>query len=365
MFDNELIYSTSWEDLVVDFSILGDIKDKNVLMISAAGDNVLAYLSKSPRRIDAVDQNKFQNYLLEFKHSIFTSKRRKLLSLFIEGNSAGIKDLEDPKLFADLHLTPNCQDWVIDKLLPAAKARGGIHYLGTSGKIAWTVKQLVRFAGLNSHIEELFNTDSLEEQKTIYKEKIENKLFSLPVKKLLSSTNTLKLLGVPETQLMDIDNLYEDGLFGFLKERMESLFTKLEASENHYWQVYYYGSYPKARPIYLTEESFDTISDNSDKLSIFNGDVFDYISRSRVPYDIVNLLDSLDWIELSDIPDKLKTVEDNLALGGKAIIRSARNVDLNKLCKEHNIAIAFEEKINVISMVNTYLKIWVGIKTES
>ena len=55
-FGDEYIYAFTWEDAKEDIRILGGIQpDDEILAITSAGDNVLAYASESPRRIHAVD----------------------------------------------------------------------------------------------------------------------------------------------------------------------------------------------------------------------------------------------------------------------------------------------------------------------
>src|SRR6202007_2116423 len=62
-FNDEYIYAFNWEDPRVDHQLLDISKDDVILAITSAGDNILDYLQKSPRRIHAVDLNPSQNHL--------------------------------------------------------------------------------------------------------------------------------------------------------------------------------------------------------------------------------------------------------------------------------------------------------------
>jgi len=72
-FNNEYIYAFNWEDPRVDHHLLNIGHDDVILAITSAGDNILDYLQKSPRRVHAVDLNPNQNHLLELKVASFSA----------------------------------------------------------------------------------------------------------------------------------------------------------------------------------------------------------------------------------------------------------------------------------------------------
>ena len=60
-------YSQCWEDPLIIKEVLNISKKDVVLSISSGGDNSLFLLSLHPKEVISIDNNPFQNYLLELK----------------------------------------------------------------------------------------------------------------------------------------------------------------------------------------------------------------------------------------------------------------------------------------------------------
>ena len=88
-FQNEYIYAFTWEDPRVDHRLLNIGKDDVILAITSAGDNILDYLQKGPRRVHAVDLNPNQNHLLELKVACYSALgHRDMWKIFGDGKHA-------------------------------------------------------------------------------------------------------------------------------------------------------------------------------------------------------------------------------------------------------------------------------------
>ena len=58
-------YNQSWDDSCSNIRTYKIRDNNNILMTTSGGDNVLNYLLENPDHIDAVDENIYQNYLLQ------------------------------------------------------------------------------------------------------------------------------------------------------------------------------------------------------------------------------------------------------------------------------------------------------------
>ena len=98
-FQNEYIYAFTWEDPRVDHRLLNIGKDDVILAITSAGDNILDYLQKGPRRVHAVDLNPNQNHLLELKVACYSALgHRDMWKIFGDGKHAQFRELLISKL---------------------------------------------------------------------------------------------------------------------------------------------------------------------------------------------------------------------------------------------------------------------------
>ena len=66
-----LRYANCWEDPDVLLSALNVQFSDSVISIGSAGDNTFSILSKSPKKVIAVDVNEVQLYLIELKKACF------------------------------------------------------------------------------------------------------------------------------------------------------------------------------------------------------------------------------------------------------------------------------------------------------
>lgn len=292
-----LIYNTAWEDPAVDLPLLELDQKSRVLMISGAGDNVLNYLLEGPASITAIDQNTFQSALLAIKAELIRLDEFDLLRcLFMQGR-------------VNLELYQDFGKIVGEMELPTAKAYGerlvnlfaggrSFYYRGSAGFVARMIREKMMSATLESHIIEYFESTDINNQRELYLSEIEPRLFSPKLRRHLGRDSFLSFLGVPRQQLASINQRYDEGLFGFLKDKLRHVFTTIPAQSNYFWQVYFFGGYSYDMPEYLKEENFEKLRANIDRLKIVTGNIYesDFGMKSGAKgFTHVNLLDSLDW----------------------------------------------------------------------
>ncbi|MBL8797066.1 MAG: BtaA family protein [Planctomycetia bacterium] len=325
-----LIYNTCWEDPRLDRVALDLQPHDRVLVITSAGCNALDYLLAGAGEVNAVDMNPIQNALLELK-------------------VAGIRQLDHAAFFklfgrgcCDRAKELYC-DALRDELLPFARRywdrhismfegggwRQSFYYRGTSGLLAKLVLTNAQtFKRLRRPIEELLAARSVDEQRQLYETRIRDALWSPALRWFLSRTATMSLMGVPAAQRQQIVAQYPGGVGSFIRDRFETVITRLPFADNYFWRVYLQGGYtPECCPEYLKPENFQRLKDGLlDRLHIRTSSVTNFLRQAPPGISKFVLLDHMDWMS-SRHPEALReewhALLDNARPASRVIFRSA------------------------------------------
>lgn len=201
-----------------------------------------------------------------------------------------------PKLHLKLPHVPIVINYSFSTLGHACRAT-----VQCSGILAWVMLGYFRLIGVYRPLLELMEAKTIDEQKHIYKTKIEKRMWNPVIMWFLERSFTLALLnGVPEAQreLLEKEGGFKSiGLF--IKDSMETIMTKLPIHDNYFYRVYLTGEYTKdCCPDYLTEEGFKTLKNGAvDKISIHTTTITEFL-REHKKKDISRfvLLDHMDWM---------------------------------------------------------------------
>lgn len=209
-FQNEYIYAFTWEDPRVDHRLLNIGKDDVILAITSAGDNILDYLQKSPRRVHAVDLNPNQNHLLELKVSCYLALgHRDMWKIFGDGKHAQFRELLISKLSP--HLSSQAfQYWLEHTQTFASTSGHGLYETGGSRHAIRMVRWLFNIFGLQGEVRKLCEAQSIAEQREIWP-RIRRVLLSRPLNWAIVSTEWFawKAAGVPRNQRnMIVDDFF-------------------------------------------------------------------------------------------------------------------------------------------------------------
>src|SRR5688572_4917731 len=102
-------YSQCWEDTELLLNALNISHNDIVLSITSGGDNTIALLLKKPKKIESIDFNNAQNYLIELKlksPKVLTIKQYfQLLGLSQENNRKALLQKTFPLL------TPSAKEY--------------------------------------------------------------------------------------------------------------------------------------------------------------------------------------------------------------------------------------------------------------
>ncbi|PLB33466.1 class I SAM-dependent methyltransferase, partial [Aspergillus candidus] len=300
-FGNEYIYAFTWEDPRVDHRLLNIQRDDVILAITSAGDNILDYLQKSPRRVHAVDLNPNQNHLLELKVASFEALGyRDTWKIFGEGKHPEFRQLLISKLSPHLS-SQSFQYWLEHTHVFTSKSGKGLYETGGSRHAIKMVRHLFTIFGLQSQVQKLCEAQTIAEQRQIWP-RIRSVLMSKPLHWAVVGTEWFawKAAGVPRNQRnMILDDYYKrNGLSGDEKQAKdvsgqsiwEYVVNTLDpvvndtliSNDNYFYFLCLQGQFsPKCHPTYLSPRAHVKLSSPGafDSLRIHTDEINEVIKR--------------------------------------------------------------------------------------
>jgi S-adenosylmethionine-diacylglycerol 3-amino-3-carboxypropyl transferase len=324
-----LVYNTCWEDPALDRVALNLTPADRVLVITSAGCNALDYLLAGAGEVNAVDVNPIQNSLLELKVAAIRGlDHEEFFALFGRGGTRDARRLYRDRLRAQL--SPFARDYWDGHIgfFLGERWRSSFYYRGSSGFLA-------RMALANAHvlhrlrgpIRELLDAANVEEQREIYRRKIERRIWTPWLRWFLNRSFTLSLVGVPWPQRNQIQTQYRGGVPQFVRDAVEAVVTQLPFRDNYFWRVYFQGHYtPECCPEYLKAANFPRLRQAVDHLTIHTGTVTEYLRRTEPGVSRFVLLDHMDWMDFYDpqgLADEWTAILEKARPGARAIYRSA------------------------------------------
>jgi S-adenosylmethionine-diacylglycerol 3-amino-3-carboxypropyl transferase len=198
--------------------------------------------------------------------------------------------------------------------------RKSFYFRGTSGTFAWLVNYYIdRIAKLRDSVNALLAADCVEQQRDIFEQyNMSDALWKPFLKWAMKRDMTLALLGVPRSQRRQIDDGYPGGIFQFVVDRVETVFTKLPLKDNYFWRVYLTGHYtPECCPEYLKPQNFQALKDGvAERVTTHTASLLSFLKHQEQPVTRFVLLDHMDWL----VRDKTKRI---LAEEWQAILQRA------------------------------------------
>ncbi|KAL4897879.1 hypothetical protein BDV59DRAFT_208512 [Aspergillus ambiguus] len=392
-FQNEYIYAFNWEDPRVDHQLLDIKHDDVILAITSAGDNILDYLQKSPRRVHAVDLNPNQNHLLELKVASFIALgHRDVWKIFGEGKHAEFRQLLIDKLSP--HLSSQAfQYWLEHTQIFTSSYSRGLYETGGSRHAIKMVRYLFKVFGLEGQVRKLCEAQTLAEQRAIWP-KIRSVLMSKPLHWAVVGTEWFawKAAGVPRNQRnMILDDYYKrNGLNPNMKQAKdisgqsiwEYVVDTLDpvvketmiSNDNYFYYLCLQGQFSRrCHPAYLSPKAHVKLSSPGafDGLRIHTDEINEVIKRlTPKSLTIAVVMDSMDWFdpEGSDASVQAQKLNHALKLGGRILLRSAsiepwyvKNFEENGFTARR-VGARFPG--TCIDRVNMYASTWICTKTK-
>ncbi|KAJ6088746.1 hypothetical protein N7486_010007 [Penicillium sp. IBT 16267x] len=347
-FQNEYIYAFTWEDPRVDHRLLNIGPDDVILAITSAGDNILDYLQKNPRRVHAVDLNPNQNHLLELKVASFLALgHRDTWKIFGEGKHPEFRELLISKMSP--HLSSQAfQYWLEHSHVFTSKSGNGLYETGGSRHAIRMVRYIAKMFGLDGEIRKMCEAQTLAEQREIWP-RVRKILLSKPLNWAVVSTEWFawKAAGVPRNQRnMIVDDFFRrNGLNSDMKKSKDvsgqSIWEyvvdtldpvvkdTLLSNDNYFYYLCLQGKFSRrCHPTYLSPQAHLKFSTPGafDGLRIHTDEINEVINRIKPgTLTIAVVMDSMDWFDPTEdaAAAQARRLNHALKIGGRILLRSA------------------------------------------
>ncbi|MBO6716859.1 MAG: DUF3419 family protein [Rhizobiaceae bacterium] len=325
-----LVYPQIWEDPEVDMEAMRLDETHRVVTIASGGCNILAYLTRSPASIDAVDLNPHHVALNRLKLTALTH-----MPSFTEFERLfdGAGDRQATAIY-DRHVAPHLDAgtrnyW--DKRRWNGRRRiaafgGNFHQTGLLGACIRAGHLVARLHGVNPA--EIMKANTLRDQRHFFEDRL-RPLFDRPfIRWAMGRKSSLFGLGIPPQQYDALIGSQGRTMAQVVAARLEKLACEFPLRKNYFaWQAFA-RRYPKARegcrPAYLTEANFETIRAAAPRVAIHHASYVELLrSKSAESVDRFILLDAQDWMSDRQLNELWVEITRTAAPGARVIFRTA------------------------------------------
>ena len=326
-----LVYPQIWEDPDVDMAAMDLKPGHRLVTIGSGGCNVLAYLSRSPGRIDVVDLNLHHIALNRLKLAAFrhlpsrADVVRMLAMANVPSNSASFDLFLAPNLDAGTRAYWQRRRWNGRRRVEAFDR--DIYRSGLLGRFIATGHLIARLHGVD--LTEFARVRSLREQRIFFDTRVAP-LFDRPlIRWLTSRKSSLFGLGIPPQQYDELVRTSADRTMApVLRQRLEKLACHFPLRDNYFaWQAFV-RRYPDkdegCLPTYLLPENYLAIRDNVDRVAVHHASFTELLAQKPVAsVDRYVLLDAQDWMTDEQLNDLWREIGRTAAPGARVIFRTA------------------------------------------
>ena len=324
-----LVYPQIWEDPAVDMKAMQLGEGHRVITIASGGCNVLAYLTRSPAAIDAVDLNSAHVALNRLKLAALKHLpgQRDFFRFFGEAGNR-----ENSEAY-DRFIAPNLDD-TSRRYWEKRRLRG--RRIGVferdfyrTGLLGWAIAAghlAARAHGVDPR--KLAEARSIDEQRRFFDERLAP-VFNKPVLRWATAQKaSLFGLGIPPAQYDSLVTSGDGTMASVLRARLEKLACDFPLSDNYFaWQAFA-RRYPRegeaALPAYLTRENFPKIRANADRVTVHHANIGEILGgKPAMSVDRYILLDAQDWMTDAQLNALWTEITRTAAPGARVIFRTA------------------------------------------
>ncbi|WP_127522837.1 DUF3419 family protein [Mesorhizobium sp. Z1-4] len=325
-----LVYPQIWEDPDVDMAAMRLDASHRVVTIASGGCNILAYLTRSPAKIDAVDLN---------PHHIALN-RLKLAALQhmpgfdeFEALFGGAGDRRSARLY-DRHVAPHLdvatrsywesRRWTGRRRVSAFK--GNFYQTGLLGACIRSGHWIARLHGVNPA--EIMEAKTLRDQRHFFEDRL-RPLFQRPfIRWATSRRASLYGLGIPPQQYDALIGTEGHSMAEVISRRLEKLACDFPLRKNYFaWQAFarrYARPGEGDRPAYLEPRNFETIRAGVSRVKIHHANFAELLRvRQAGTVDRFVLLDAQDWMTDRQLEELWREITRTAAPGARVIFRTA------------------------------------------
>jgi S-adenosylmethionine-diacylglycerol 3-amino-3-carboxypropyl transferase len=300
-------YSQCWEDPVVLNEALSINSQDIILSITSGGDNTLALLLKTPKKVISIDLNPLQKYLIELKISAIRALNYgELLDFLIFGKSSRKEELF---IKVNKYLSVEAASWWNRN---RSLIKQGVIYIGRFERFLKFFRcYILPLIHSKKITEDFLNTSSIQIQRDFYKNTWNSKRWRLFFK-IITSRFILRSFARQQGMF----TYTEPGAIAkeYLK-RLDWNFNAILLKSNYFMNYCLLGRYGQSLPPYLEEKNYIFLKENFSSLSMITDDLLSYLKS--MPDD------SFSKFNLSDVFESLSPEQNNILW--KEIVRTAKN----------------------------------------
>ncbi|WP_416797060.1 DUF3419 family protein [Ciceribacter azotifigens] len=326
-----LVYPQIWEDPEVDMAAMELGAGHRLVTIGSGGCNMLAYLSRSPERIDVVDLNPHHVALNRLKLAAFRHlpDHAAVVRMFgaagMRTNSCNFDRFIAPNLDAESREYWNGRR--LDGRRRITAFDRNFCRTGLLGRFIAAGHLLASLHGVR--LDGITKAKTLSEQRHYFDTHIAP-LFDKPlVRWITRRKSSLFGLGIPPQQYDELASL-SDGrsIAPVLKSRLEKLACDFPVAENWFaWQAFarrYPGPDEGRLPTYLARENYDAIRTNAGRVTVHHASFTELLAgKPAASVDRFVLLDAQDWMNERQLNALWSEITRTASPGARVIFRTA------------------------------------------
>lgn len=336
LFFTGLVYPQIWEDPDVDMDAMALDGNHRVVTIASGGCNILAYLTRSPARIDAVDLNASHIALNRLKLAALEHlpSHGDVVRFFgkpeQKHNSAAYDRFIAPHLDEKSRTYWEQRTWRGSRRI--AVFNGNFYRTGLLGWCITAGHLVARLHGVDPA--EIMHSRCMREQRRFFNERLAPLFERRLIRWASSRKASLFGLGIPPAQYDELLASGSDGtMASVLMERLEKLACHFPLRDNYFAQQAFsrcYGSADDATvPAYLQAEHYEQIRDGVRNVDIHHCSYTDFLRRKPAgSVDRFILLDAQDWMRPDQLTELWSEMTRTAAPGARIVFRTAGNASI-------------------------------------
>ncbi|AZO12197.1 DUF3419 family protein [Mesorhizobium sp. M3A.F.Ca.ET.174.01.1.1] len=330
-----LVYPQIWEDPDVDMDAMQLGAGHRVVTIASGGCNILAYLTRSPARVDAVDLNAAHIALNRMKLEAV----RHLPSqgdLFRFFGSAGTShNSQAYDRFIAPHLDP------VSRHYWERRNWRGRRRIAVFDRNFYQTGLLGLFIAMGHRVAKLFGVDpagimkaqTIADQRRFFNEQLAPVFDRKLLRWATSRKASLFGLGIPPAQYDSLITSGDGSMASVLRARLEKLACDFPLRNNYFaWQAFA-RRYPQpgeaALPAYLEQANYKTIRANIDRVAIHHANLIQFLAgKDAGAIDRFVLLDAQDWMTDDQLNALWTEITRTASAGARVVFRTAAEPSL-------------------------------------
>jgi S-adenosylmethionine-diacylglycerol 3-amino-3-carboxypropyl transferase len=330
-----LVYPQIWEDPDVDIAAMAPLEGQRIVTIASGGCNVLAYLARSPARIDAVDLNRAHVALNRLK--LAAARHLPAYADFLRffgtsgnrDNSAAYERFLAPHLDATTRAYWERRNWRGRRRI--AMFDRDFYRRGLLGFFIATGHRVARLYGVDPR--EIMLARTLGDQRAFFEGRLAPVFDRKLVRWATGRKASLFCLGIPPAQYDSLIGAGDGTMADVLRARLGKLACDFPLTNNYFaWQAFarrYPGNGEAALPPYLDAQHFPAIRGNTDRVAIHNIDLTAFLAgKGAGTVDRYVLLDAQDWMTDAQLDALWTEIGRTAAPDARVIFRTAAEPSL-------------------------------------